>query len=99
MIKVFYTEFTNWDAIFEAIDLRLNDIATINEIFALLKRVIDHIKKTGDQADAQNNLRLFSHKAIDYVRDLDREHVTVYGNIIFSLLHADKELMIIDNVS
>lgn len=99
VIKAFYTEFSNWDAIFEAIDLRLNDTITIDEIFALLKRVIDHIKKTEDRAVAQNNLRSFSHKAIDYVQDLNREHVTVHGNIIFSLLHADNQLVIINNVS
>ncbi|XP_055309882.1 uncharacterized protein LOC129573411 [Sitodiplosis mosellana] len=93
--KTFFAEFTNWDAVFEAVELRLHDVDFIDEIFALLKRVIDHIKK--NQVDVDDSLRSFSHKAIRFAQQLDRQHVTVYSNIVFSLLHADRWLELIDD--
>lgn len=97
--KTFFEEFTNWNAVFEAVQMRLSNVEFIDEIFALLRRVIVHIKNSEDHGTIESSLRSFSHKAIQFAQDLDRQHVTVLANIIFSLQYANKRLELIDNVS
>lgn len=97
LTKTFYAEFTNWNAVYEAIQMRLHNVAFINEIFALLARVIDHIKM--NEVNVANSLRSLSHKSIEFAQNLDRSHVTVYANIIYTLLHADRQLRLIEDVS
>lgn len=97
MTKTFYAEFTNWDAVFEAVGMRLHDNDFTHEIFALVKRTIDHIK--ANKVDVKSSLRSFSHKAIRFAEDLDRQYVSAYSNIIFSLQYADTNLQLIDDVS
>ena len=95
--KTFYAEFSNWNAVYEAVEMRLHNVDFIEEIFALLIRVINHIKM--NKVNVENSLRAFSHKSIEFAQNLDRSHVIVYANIIHALLHADRQLQLIDDVS
>lgn len=96
LTKTFYAEFTNWNAVYEAIEMRLHNIDFIEEIFALLIRVIDHIK--ANKVNVENSLRSFLHKSIEFAQNVDRRHIIFYANIIYVLLYADRQLVLIDNV-
>ncbi|XP_031634070.1 uncharacterized protein LOC116347564 [Contarinia nasturtii] len=90
LVNTFFFEFTNWDAVFEAIGLRLDNTEFINELFSLLERVIDRFKmKIVLSNDAVEHIRIFIHHAIQYMNNLDRKYVRVYANIIYSIIHAD----------
>lgn len=96
LTKTFYAEFTNWNAVYGAVEIRLHSVDFIEEIFALLHRVINHIKM--NKVNVENSLRSLSHKSIEFAQNLDRSHLIVYANIILTILHADGELKLIDNV-
>lgn len=94
-MRTFYTEFTDWDAVFQAIQLRLSNDVFIEDLFCLLERVFQQIKASQNKEQAEELIRSYLHKAIKFVNKLGRQHVKVYTGVIFSLsiLKDDFELM------
>lgn len=95
MINTFYTEFTNFEAVFEAIQLRLPNQAFINEMCYLLKSLFTRIKNNlyvKNREQAEQLMRSFVHSAIDFLENLDRRHMKTYGNIMYMIVFVDKFL-------
>lgn len=95
LTNTFFNEFTNWPAVFAAIQMRLNDQAFINELTQILRTVFAEICKPSYSEDMR---RSYAHTAIAFMHRLDRQYVKTHDNIIFTLCISDNSLELVDNV-
>lgn len=95
LIDTFYDEFTNWQAVYAVIEMRLTEHIFTTEMFHLLKIVIKRIKSNDN---SESLLRSYAHTAIRFLRTLDRQYVMFHDNIIYTILDADEKLMLTDDV-
>lgn len=105
LVASFYDEFTNWDAVFGLIlDYIGEDYQFVEKIFHLLKFVYEYIKaaSTPDELEeSENLLREHAQWAIHCLTQIDRKtvHVDLVDHLVGAILHADKELKLIKDVS
>lgn len=79
--------------------MRLDDVEFVEEIFCLVKRVIDRLKKRENKDHDEICLQSFSHSVIDFMHNhLNRTHVRCIARIIHTILYADPKLANIDHV-
>lgn len=98
LVGTFYTEFTDWNAVFRATLLRLQDGLFIDCMFSLLKCVFQQIKKKENEGRCEEIIRSYLHTAIQFMHELDRQHVKVYVGIIFSICVLDDKLKFTNGV-
>lgn len=97
LISLFFDEFTNWTAFFEAVDIRLPNRPFIYDFFRLMQYVINQIRKNADSNELL--LRSNAHSAIEFLQEIDRhQNVHVYASINLMILTADHKLEQIDSV-
>lgn len=95
LINTFFAEFTDWEAVFRVVGMRLNDQIFVNEFFQLVRRVIEQISNRNDTKELQ---RTYSHAAIEFLQHLDRQYVKIYGDIIYTINVTDELFILTDRV-
>lgn len=105
VVTAFYDEFTNWDAVFGLIQRYIGeDYVFVEKIFQLLQHVYKYVKTADTPEELEESetlLREHAQGAIRCLAQIDRAtvHVDLVDYLIGAILHADKELKLLREVS
>lgn len=95
MVNTFFTEFTDWQAVFQVIGLRTYQQDVLDEFFQLVRRALEQICVTNNSDELR---RSYSHMAIKFMEQLNRDHVKIYGQILYTIHIVDENLTLTDGV-
>lgn len=98
LIDTFYNEFTNTEAVFQVIQLRLPDQAFIDEIWWLLRLLYDRVKKDTDEVKSEHLKRSFLHSTIDFLSNINRRYDKTCGGFLYMITFVDSLLELVDTV-
>lgn len=99
-----YDEFTNSVAVFTLIQNQIQEYELVEKMFHLLKFVYNHLKSAStlvEKDESEKLLREHAQQAIKCLAEIDRQtvHVDIVDHLICVILHTDKELKLVRQVS
>lgn len=97
LVCALYPEFTDWEAVFAVVEEDIENTEFIQKMFKLLKVAYSYIK----QDKNEDLLRSHAKRVILCLSRINRQTVNVdtVDQMICSIMHVDKELKLIGNVS